>query len=105
MVSALLGAAAGFYLAASLPLLLTAGLLFLTPMSFLVSTVRNSRTLVERLALGFGLPLAWLVTGDSRWQSALAVAACCMIGLLVERWLFFAEARHTVRLYHGDPRT
>jgi len=25
--------------------------------------------------------------------------------LLVERWLFFAEAKHTVRLYHGDPRT
>jgi DMSO reductase anchor subunit len=57
------------------------------------------------LALGFGLPLAWLVTGITRWQPVLAAAACCIIGLLVERWLFFAEARHTVRLYHGDPRT
>ncbi|HEV3240671.1 MAG TPA: DmsC/YnfH family molybdoenzyme membrane anchor subunit [Casimicrobiaceae bacterium] len=57
------------------------------------------------LALGFGLPLAWLVTGDTRWQPALAAAACCIIGLLIERWLFFAEAKHTVRLYHGDPRT
>src|SRR5437763_4624506 len=57
------------------------------------------------LALGFVLPIAFLVTGLSRWQSALTIAACCMIGLLVERWLFFAEARHTVRLYHGDPRT
>ena len=57
------------------------------------------------LALGFGLPLAWLVTGMTRWQAALAAAACCIIGLLVERWLFFAEAKHTVRLYHGDPRT
>lgn len=57
------------------------------------------------LALGFGLPLAWLVTGATRWQAALAAAACCIIGLLVERWLFFAEAKHTVRLYHGDPRT
>jgi len=27
------------------------------------------------------------------------------IGLLLERWLFFAEARHVVRLYHGDQRT
>lgn len=26
-------------------------------------------------------------------------------GLFVERWLFFAEARHVVRLYHGDQRT
>ena len=23
-------------------------------------------------------------------------------GVLVERWLFFAEARHTVMLYYGD---
>ena len=26
-------------------------------------------------------------------------------GLFIERWLFFAEARHVVRLYHGDQRT
>jgi sulfite dehydrogenase (quinone) subunit SoeC len=26
----------------------------------------------------------------------------CLIGLLVERWLFFAEAEHVVRLYHGQ---
>jgi DMSO reductase anchor subunit len=57
------------------------------------------------VALAFGLPLLWLVAGGSRWQPALAAAACGIIGLLVERWLFFAEARHTVRLYHGDPRT
>ncbi|HUF81717.1 MAG TPA: DmsC/YnfH family molybdoenzyme membrane anchor subunit [Burkholderiales bacterium] len=31
--------------------------------------------------------------------SVLAVAA----GVLVERWLFFAEARHVVTLYYGDP--
>jgi len=57
------------------------------------------------VALGFGLPLVWLVTGFARWQAAIAAATCCIIGLLIERWLFFAEARHTVRLYHGDPRT
>jgi DMSO reductase anchor subunit len=57
------------------------------------------------LALGFGLPLAWLFLGEARWQPALAVALCCIMGLLVERWLFFAEAKHTVRLYHGSPRT
>jgi hypothetical protein len=51
----------GFYLAASLPVLLTAGLLFLTPMSFLVSTARNARTLVDRLALALGLVLGPLL--------------------------------------------
>jgi len=53
--SALIATFAGFYLAAELPMLLTAALLFLTPMSFLVSIARNSRELVDRLALLFGL--------------------------------------------------
>jgi sulfite dehydrogenase (quinone) subunit SoeC len=67
---------------------------------------RHARMLrVTALALGFGLPFVWLLAGTPRWQLGLAAAACGMIGLLAERWLFFAEARHTVRLYHGDPRT
>ena len=67
---------------------------------------RHARGLrAAALALGFGLPLAWLVVGGVGWQPALAAAVCCIMGLLVERWLFFAEAKHTVRLYHGDPRT
>src|SRR5262249_6645757 len=57
------------------------------------------------IALGFGLPLLWLLLGAPHWQLGLGAAACGIIGLLAERWLFFAEARHTVRLYHGDPRT
>ncbi len=55
MVAAHGGTLAGFYLAASLPALLTAGLLFLTPVSFLVSAVRNSKLMVDRLALALGL--------------------------------------------------
>lgn len=46
---------AGFYLAASLPALLTAALLFLTPLSFLMSIFRNSEALSDRLALALGL--------------------------------------------------
>lgn len=52
---ALIGGVIGFTLAASLPDLLTAGLLFLTPMSFLLSTARNSRLASDRVALGLGL--------------------------------------------------
>jgi predicted branched-subunit amino acid permease len=47
----------GFFLAAKLPPLFAGGLLFLTPMSFLVSTARNARTLMDRLALALGLVL------------------------------------------------
>jgi len=79
---------------------------FLTREFGFVVAQRHARGLrVVALALGFGLPLAWLASGIAQWQAALAAVACCIIGLLIERWLFFAEARHTVRLYHGDPRT
>jgi predicted branched-subunit amino acid permease len=55
-MSAALGATiVGFHLAARLPPLLTAALLFLTPMSFLVSVARNASLPVDRLALVFGL--------------------------------------------------
>lgn len=59
---------------------------------------------VATLALGFGLPLLWLAAGPRHWALALAAAVIAIVGLFAERWLFFAEARHTVRLYHGDAR-
>lgn len=60
---------------------------------------------VAALALGFVVPLGWILFGNANAWCALATAVFCIIGVLAERWLFFAEARHTVRLYHGDPRT
>jgi len=35
---------------------------------------------------------------------AWAAAACFLAGVLLERWLFFAQAQHVVRLYHGQQR-
>jgi predicted branched-subunit amino acid permease len=61
MVPAQIGTAAGFYLAGGLPPLLTAGLLFITPMSFVISTTRNARQLVDRIAFGLGLVIAPLL--------------------------------------------
>lgn len=52
----------GFYLAAGLPTLFAGALLFLTPMSFLISTARNARMMVDRLALVLGLLLGTLLT-------------------------------------------
>jgi predicted branched-subunit amino acid permease len=77
LVFAHVGTAIGFYLAGSLPPLLTAALLFLTPISFLVSTTRNARFLVDRLALGLGLvlgpALAWAQVGlDVLWTGIVA---------------------------------
>lgn len=53
-----IGTVIGFYLAASLPQALANGLIFLTPISFLLQLIRNSRDLIDRLALVFGLLLS-----------------------------------------------
>jgi predicted branched-subunit amino acid permease len=52
----------GFYLAAGLPTLFAGALLFLTPMSFLISTARNAKFMVDRLALVLGLAIGPLLT-------------------------------------------
>jgi len=72
MLAAQVGTALGYYLATSLPPILSAGLLFLTPMSFLISTTRNCRLPSDWLALAFGLVLgpllaAWEVGLDLLW--------------------------------------
>ncbi len=58
LLPAVVATAVGFYLAGSLPPLYAAALLFLTPLSFTLSLVRNSRLLVDRMALVLGLVLA-----------------------------------------------
>jgi sulfite dehydrogenase (quinone) subunit SoeC len=55
---------------------------------------------------GFVVPLVLLiaaaVVGGSAGVAALCVAAMlAVLGIYVERWLFFAEATHTVALYYG----
>jgi predicted branched-subunit amino acid permease len=67
----------GFFLAARLPPLLAAMLLFLTPISFLVTTARNSRQMIDRLALGLGLVIAPLLAAykvelDLMWTGVSA---------------------------------
>jgi DMSO reductase anchor subunit len=61
--------------------------------------------LVARIA-AFLLPGALTVAGlfVAGWVGALLAGlavASAALGLVVERWLFFAEARHTVTLYYG----
>ena len=66
----------GYYLAAGLPPLFAGTLLFLTPMSFLMSTARNARMMVDRLALVLGLLLGplltyWHVELDLMWTGVV----------------------------------
>lgn len=51
----------GYYLAAGLPPLLAGALLFLTPMSILITTARNARLMLDRVALMLGLAIGPLL--------------------------------------------
>jgi len=61
MAGAVVASIVGFRLAQALPSLLVAALLFLSPMSFLISAVRNARFTADRVALVVGLVLAPLL--------------------------------------------
>ena len=53
---------------------------------------------------GVALPVVMLTMESESWIAilgALVGAVSVTIGVLVERWLFFAEAKHTVSLYYG----
>ena len=54
---------------------------------------------------GLVVPASWLALGLHEPVAAGLAVAACLVGIGAERWLFFAEARHTVRLYHGDRST
>ena len=69
--------------------------------------VARDRLVVLRwaaISLAFVLPalIVWfgLGEGDNSLMLAAAVVSA-FAGVVVERWLFFAEARHVVNLYHG----
>src|SRR5262249_1677399 len=77
MTAAQMGTLIGYYLATSRPPLLTSGLLFLTPISFLISTTRNCRLMSDWLALVLGLVLgpllaAWQMGLDLLWTGIVA---------------------------------
>lgn len=48
------------------------------------------------LLIGFVLPLVIVIAAPA---VAVIAALACVSGLLVERWLFFAEAQHVVRVF------
>ena len=59
------------------------------------------------LALAFVVPLLLFVAlmSDLFGNGIIIIALLSsLIGLIIERWLFFADARHAVKLYHGAKR-
>jgi DMSO reductase anchor subunit len=80
----------------------------LKEMGFRIARKHSMRLRLVAQALAFALPLLLLAAalGSSAvpWLSAalsLVAAGSQLAGMFVERWLFFAEAKHTVTLYYG----
>ena len=77
IAAAIAASAVGFYLAARLPPFLAAALLFLTPLSLVMSVSRNSRQLIDRVALALGLVIGPLLAAmkvglDLLWTGIIA---------------------------------
>ncbi|MEZ5666618.1 MAG: DmsC/YnfH family molybdoenzyme membrane anchor subunit [Alphaproteobacteria bacterium] len=79
-------------------------------MGFAVARRHARRLRVLAVAIGGAVPLALVVVavavGDPVATGILAggAALIALPGILIERWLFFAEARHSVTLYYGAER-
>ena len=72
---------------------------------------RKHRDKLRRVAvhLAFVIPLLLTLValasgGGVRMAAIIATAPIATLGVLLERWLFFAEAKHTVTLYYGATR-
>jgi DMSO reductase anchor subunit len=78
----------------------------LKEMGFAIARKHRARLRVIVRLAGFALPglltlLALLVGGVVGVVAAGLAVAIAGLGLVAERWLFFAEAKHTVMLYYG----
>jgi len=76
----------------------------LREMGFTIARRHSAR--LRRLALGlaFAAPLFLTVLAGlavAPLPATAAAVACAALGLLTERWLFFAEATHVSALYYG----
>ncbi|MBL8297135.1 MAG: dimethyl sulfoxide reductase anchor subunit [Rhodanobacteraceae bacterium] len=74
-------------------------------MGFVLARRHAARLRAVALLAGFALPLATIATA-LQWPALATVSAFAALisgslGVFVERWLFFAQARHVVSLYYG----
>jgi sulfite dehydrogenase (quinone) subunit SoeC len=79
----------------------------LKEMGFAIARKHAQKLRRISLTLGFIVPLALVAAisasgADYAILLSLFALASGVVGLAVERWLFFAEARHAVTLYYGN---
>ncbi|WP_226782913.1 dimethyl sulfoxide reductase anchor subunit family protein [Oceaniglobus trochenteri] len=69
-------------------------------MVFVIARKHATKLRSIALVLAFAAPVALLLLPFHHVMAALAVLSH-LCGVLITRWLFFAEAEHTVSLYYG----
>ncbi|WP_284126107.1 dimethyl sulfoxide reductase anchor subunit family protein [Parerythrobacter aestuarii] len=80
----------------------------LREMGFRIARKHAEKLRLIALALAFLLPvagLAWTFININPTVNFILLIGCwlsCQAGITVERWLFFAEAKHVVTLYYGE---
>jgi DMSO reductase anchor subunit len=75
-------------------------------MGYAVGRRHSERLRKIGLLLGFAVPsIALLLAAGAPMVLAIFCAviavAACLVGMFVERWLFFAEAQHVVTVFYG----
>ena len=73
-------------------------------MGFVIARKHAIKLRVISLALGAVLPLCVLITNPFSVPLLALATGSHLLGIFVERWLFFAEAKHVVSLYYGDDK-
>jgi DMSO reductase anchor subunit len=63
--------------------------------------LRKFALVVGGIATAFALIIAGLLPAPFATVASIVALLCAATGILIERWLFFAEARHTASLYYG----
>ena len=59
----------------------------------------KTKTLARRLVIGIGFGVSGvLMMLDAPWGALI----CLYLGLLLERWLFFVEAKHVIRHFYDQ---
>ncbi len=75
----------------------------LREMGYMIARKHAAKLRLIALVVGFVLPAVLLIIGFAVAGVACAAIAAlaALAGIYIERWLFFAEATHTVTLYYG----
>jgi len=87
----------------------TAGTFLTHEFGYQIKTCKPMNLRIFSLMFGFVIPAVLMgkMYYDAEPSAVLAYVSLIIayLGVLLERWLFFAEAKHVVNLYHGMQRT